>query len=239
MWPTLRTRTNATHSHSNYLNFAKRHEISNFNNSQLTAAVLAVHQPWLHHQCDMPANSSYFGKSHDGVFAQMALLGLHAAVSKKPTLAKADNSVLTSRVFHKLWGDFGLCASACSTSALAAHNFSCLPQGQRIEAYARNSLFLSSVFRLARDFGTQLKYSKLTQLAQKFCACRAIIGPNFIGSAYRKQRIYACEKENSSLTSSVFLGLTGDFGLCACLLHVTRNSMLTKLVKKFLVLMHM
>ena len=78
--------------------------------------------------------------------------------------------------------------------------------------------FCQAFYRLARDFGTQLKYSKLTQLAQKCCACRAIIGPNFIGSAYRKQRIYACEKENSLLTSSVFLGLTGDF--CASCVSV-------------------
>ena len=55
--------------------------------------------------------------------------------------------------------------------------------------------FCQAFYRLARDFGTQLKCSKLTQLAQKLCACRAIKGPNFIGSAYRKKKFTLAKKK--------------------------------------------
>jgi hypothetical protein len=98
------------------------------------------------------------------------------------------------------------CAHACSTSALYWQPIISAAYLKGKESKLRLEFFVSvnHFTGLARDFGTQLKYSKLTQLAQKFCACRAIIGPNFIGSAYRKQRIYGCEKENSSLTSVYF-----------------------------------
>ncbi len=41
------------------------------------------------------------------------------------------------------------------------------------------------------------------------------------------------EAENSVLTSTVFQGLAGNFGLCACVLHVTRHSSLTQIAQKF------
>ena len=56
---------------------------------------------------------------------------------------------------------------------------------------------------------------------------------------YRPQALLTISKEsalvevgNSALTSSVFDGLVGNFGLCACVLHVTRHSTLTKLAQK-------
>ena len=86
-------------------------------------------------------------------FSLKWLCYLHAAVSKKSTLAEAGNSVLTSRVFHKLWGDFGLCASACSTSALAAHNFNCFTARVEIDAWKQGILcFFPAFYGLARDF---------------------------------------------------------------------------------------
>ena len=41
------------------------------------------------------------------------------------------------------------------------------------------------------------------------------------------------EAGNSLLTASVFHGLAASFGFCACVLHVTRNSTLTRLAQKF------
>ena len=43
------------------------------------------------------------------------------------------------------------------------------------------------------------------------------------------------EAGNSVLTASVFHGLGAKFGFCACVLHVTRHSTLTRLVQKFCV----
>ncbi len=39
--------------------------------------------------------------------------------------------------------------------------------------------------------------------------------------------------ETSVLTSIVFQGLAGNFGLCACVLGVTRHSSLTQIAQKF------
>ncbi len=41
------------------------------------------------------------------------------------------------------------------------------------------------------------------------------------------------EAENSVFTSSTFQGLAENFGLCACVLHVTRYSSLTQIAQKF------
>ena len=41
------------------------------------------------------------------------------------------------------------------------------------------------------------------------------------------------EAWNFVLTASVFYGLAAYFGLCACVLHVTRYSTLTRLAQKF------
>ena len=38
------------------------------------------------------------------------------------------------------------------------------------------------------------------------------------------------EAWNSVLTASVFHGITANFGFCACILHVTRHSMLPRLI---------
>ncbi len=41
------------------------------------------------------------------------------------------------------------------------------------------------------------------------------------------------EAENSVLTSIVFQGLVGNFALCACVLHITRHSLLSQIAQKF------
>ena len=41
------------------------------------------------------------------------------------------------------------------------------------------------------------------------------------------------EAGNSVLTASVFHGLAANFGLCTCVLHVTRHFGLTRLAQKF------
>ena len=41
------------------------------------------------------------------------------------------------------------------------------------------------------------------------------------------------EAGNSLLTASVFHGLAANLGFCACVLHVTRHSRLTRLAQKF------
>ena len=40
------------------------------------------------------------------------------------------------------------------------------------------------------------------------------------------------EAGNFVLTSSVFYGLVGNFGFCACVLHSTRHYTLTRLAQK-------
>ena len=41
------------------------------------------------------------------------------------------------------------------------------------------------------------------------------------------------EAGNYVLTASIFHGLEKNFGFCACVLHFSRHSMLTRLVLKF------
>ena len=41
------------------------------------------------------------------------------------------------------------------------------------------------------------------------------------------------EAGTSVLTASVFHVLAGNFGFCACVLHITRHSTLTRLAQKF------
>ena len=38
---------------------------------------------------------------------------------------------------------------------------------------------------------------------------------------------------NSALASSKFHGLEGNFGVCLCILHITRHSSLSQLAQKF------
>ena len=56
-------------------------------------------------------------------------------------------------------------------------------------------------------------------------------GPNFKALLTISKESALAEAGNSVLTSSIFLGLAGKFGLCACVLHVTRYS--TQIVLKF------
>ena len=56
-------------------------------------------------------------------------------------------------------------------------------------------------------------------------------GPNFMALLTVSTELALTEAGNSMLTSSVFHSLTGNFG--AGVLHVTRHSMLTRLVQKW------
>ena len=56
-------------------------------------------------------------------------------------------------------------------------------------------------------------------------------GPNFMALLIASTESTLTETGNSVLTASVFHGL--NFGFCACVLHVTRHSTLTRLAQKF------
>ncbi len=58
-------------------------------------------------------------------------------------------------------------------------------------------------------------------------------GPDFMALLTVSKESALTEAGNSTLTSSVFHGLAGNFCLCACELHVTRHSFLTQLAQKF------
>ena len=58
-------------------------------------------------------------------------------------------------------------------------------------------------------------------------------GPNLMALLTKSTESALTEAGNSVLTASVFHWLAANFGLCACVLHVTRHSALTRLVQKF------
>ena len=58
-------------------------------------------------------------------------------------------------------------------------------------------------------------------------------GPQLHGPAYQKHRIGSYRSKNSVLLTSVFHRLASNFGFCACVLHVTKFSRLTRLAQKF------
>ena len=60
-----------------------------------------------------------------------------------------------------------------------------------------------------------------------------VSGPNFMALLTVSTESALTEAGNSVLTASVFHGLAANLGFCACVLHVTRHSMLTRLAQKF------
>ena len=58
-------------------------------------------------------------------------------------------------------------------------------------------------------------------------------GPNFMALLTISTESALTEAENSMLTASIFQGLAANLGFCACVLHVTRHSTLTRLAQKF------
>ena len=56
---------------------------------------------------------------------------------------------------------------------------------------------------------------------------------NFMALLTVSKESALAEAGNSVLSSSVFSGLAGNFGLCACILHVAKHSTLTLLAQKF------
>ena len=58
-------------------------------------------------------------------------------------------------------------------------------------------------------------------------------GPNFMALLTVSTEFALTEAGNSMLTASVFHGLAANFGFCACVLHVTKHSTLTRLAQKF------
>ena len=61
----------------------------------------------------------------------------------------------------------------------------------------------------------------------------ACAGPNFMALLTVSTESALAEAQNSVLTASVFHGLAANFGFCMCVLHVTRQSRLTRLAQKF------
>ena len=55
----------------------------------------------------------------------------------------------------------------------------------------------------------------------------------FHGSAYRKHIISAYRSREFCAYGKRIPRVSGDFGFCACVLHVTRHSVLTRLAQKF------
>ena len=53
----------------------------------------------------------------------------------------------------------------------------------------------------------------------------------FHGSAYRKRRFGACRSREFCAYGQVHF--TGNFGLCTCIIYVTRQSLLTQLAEQF------
>ena len=58
-------------------------------------------------------------------------------------------------------------------------------------------------------------------------------GPNSMALLTVSTESALAEVGNSVLTASIFHGLAENFGFCACVLHVTRHSTLTRLAQKF------
>ena len=56
--------------------------------------------------------------------------------------------------------------------------------------------------------------------------------PNFMALLTKSKETTLMEAGNSALTSSVFHGLAGNFGVCACVLHITKHAMLTRLAQQ-------
>ena len=66
-----------------------------------------------------------------------------------------------------------------------------------------------------------------------YCTIMRVAGPNFMALLTVSTESALTEAGNSVLTASVFHGLAANFGFCACVLHVTRHSTLTRLAQKF------
>ena len=58
-------------------------------------------------------------------------------------------------------------------------------------------------------------------------------GPNFMALLTVSKETALTEAGKSVLTASVFYRLAANCGVCACVFHVTRHSMLTRLAQKF------
>ena len=58
-------------------------------------------------------------------------------------------------------------------------------------------------------------------------------GPKFMALLTVSKESALTEAGNSVLMASVFHRLAANFGFCACVLHVTRHSTLTRLAQKF------